>query len=144
MELGLTPDTRWRTNTASLVEAAGAAGFTMLGTTSLLVTPEAPGLFARAGLGCHELLGLVVTDVESTLGWAERLAEQASVMGATWVNTTFKVFDGESAGLVRRCAAMLAEAGAGMAIEFSPLGPVARCSTASTSSTSRGVTVWAS
>ena len=46
-------------------------------------------------------------------------------MGATWVNTTFKVFDGESAGLVRRCAAMLAEAGAGMAIEFSPLGPVA-------------------
>ena len=46
-------------------------------------------------------------------------------MGATWVNTTFKVVDGESAGLVRRCAAMLAEAGAGMAIEFSPLGPVA-------------------
>ena len=46
-------------------------------------------------------------------------------MGATWVNTTFKVVDGETAGLVRRCAAMLAEAGAGMAIEFSPLGPVA-------------------
>ena len=61
MDLGLTPDTRWRTDAASLVEAACAAGFTMLGTTSLLVTPEAPGLFARSGLGCHELLGLVVT-----------------------------------------------------------------------------------
>jgi sugar phosphate isomerase/epimerase len=124
MELGLTPDTRWKTNAASLVEAAGSAGFTQLGTTSLLVTPEAPGLFAQAGLCCHELLGLVVSDVETTLSWAARLAEQAAVMGATWVNTTFKVVDGESAGLVRRCAAMLAEAGAGMAIEFSPLGPV--------------------
>ena len=125
MELGLTPDTRWRTDTASLVDAAGTAGFTMLGTTSLLVTPEAPGLFAQAGLGCHELLGLVVTDVDTTLAWATQVAEQAAVMGATWVNTTFKVVDGESTGLVRRCAAILAEAGAGMAIEFSPLGPVA-------------------
>ena len=125
MELGLTPDTRWKTDTASLVGAACAAGFTMLGTTSLLVTPEAPGLFAQAGLGCHELLGLVVSDAAVTLGWAARVAEQAAVMGATWVNTTFKELDGESAGLVRRCAAMLAEAGAGMAIEFSPLGPVA-------------------
>ncbi len=125
MDLGLTPDTRWRTDAASLVDAAGAAGFTMLGTTSLLVTPESPGFFARAGLGCHELLGLVVTDVDATLSWVARVAEQAAVMGAAWVNTTFKVVDGETAGLVRRCAAILAEAGAGMAIEFSPLGPVA-------------------
>ena len=125
MDLGLTPDTRRKTDAASLVEAACAAGFTMLGTTSLLVTPEAPGLFARTGLGCHELLGLVVTEVDATLGWAAQLADQAAAMGATWVNTTFKVVDGESAGLVQRCAAMLAEAGAGMAIEFSPLGPVA-------------------
>ncbi len=124
MDLGLTPDTRWRTDSASLVEAACTAGFTMLGTTSLLVTPEAPRLFARAGLGCHELLGLVVTDVGATLGRATRVAEQAAVMGATWVNTTFKVIDAGTGGLVRRCAAMLAEAGAGMAIEFSPLGPV--------------------
>ena len=125
MQLGLTPDTRWSTDGASLVDAASAAGFTTLGITSLLVTPEAPGLLARAGLGCHELLGLVVTDPDTTVGWATQLAEQAALMNATWVNTTFKVVDGESARLVRRCAAILAEAGAGMAIEFSPLGPVA-------------------
>ena len=125
MDLGLTPDTRWETDATSLVNAARRAGFTMLGTTSLLVTPETPGLYARAGLGCHELLGLVVSDADATLGWAAQVAEQAALMGATWVNTTFKIVDGESAGLVRRCAAMLAEAGAGMAIEFSPLGPVA-------------------
>ena len=97
----------------------------MLGTTSLLVTPDAPELYVQAGLGCHELLGLVVTDIDATLGWTTRVAEQAATMGASWVNTTFKVVDSETAGLVRRCAAMLAEAGAGIAIEFSPLGPVA-------------------
>ena len=125
MDLGLTPDTRWKTDAASLVEAACAAGFTSLGTTSLLVTPEAPGLFARSGLGCHELLGLVVSEVDATLGWADAAGRTGGGDGRTWVNTTFKVVDGGSAGLVRRCAAMLAEAGAGMAIEFSPLGPVA-------------------
>ena len=53
MDLGLTPDTRWKTDAAALVGAAYAAGFTMLGTTSLLVTPEVPDLYVRAGLGCH-------------------------------------------------------------------------------------------
>ncbi len=125
MDLGLTPDTRWKTDAAALVGAAYAAGFTMLGTTSLLVTPEVPDLYVRAGLGCHELLGLVVTDIDATLNWATQVAEQAALMGATWVNTTFKAVDGDTSSLVRRCAAMLAEAGAGMAIEFSPLGPVA-------------------
>ena len=125
MDLGLTPDTRWEPDAAALVEAAHSAGFTMLGTTSLLVTPELPDLYARAGMGCHELLGLVMTDTETTLGWATQVAEQAAVMGTHWVNTTFKVVDDETIALVRRCAAMLAEAGAGMAIEFSPLGPVA-------------------
>jgi sugar phosphate isomerase/epimerase len=125
VDLGLTPDTRWKTDAAALVEAAYAAGFTMLGTTSLLVTPETPDLYRRAGLGCHELLGLVVTDADATLRSASHVAEQAAMMSASWVNTTFKAISGETAGLVRRCAAMLAEAGAGMAVEFSPLGPVA-------------------
>jgi sugar phosphate isomerase/epimerase len=125
VELGLTPDTRWKTDMAALVEVAGTAGFKALGTTSLLVTPDAPRLYASAGLLCHELLGLVVTDVDTTLGWAAQVAEQAARVRARWVNTTFKTVDDGTAGLVRRCAAMFAEAGAGMAIEFSPLGPVA-------------------
>ena len=125
MELGLTPDTRWKTDAAALVEAVSATGFTMLGTTSLLVTPDTPTLYRRAGLGCHELLGLVVADVDTTLRSATQLAEQAASMSASWVNTTFKSIRGETGALLRRCAAMLAEADAGMAIEFSPLGPVA-------------------
>jgi sugar phosphate isomerase/epimerase len=125
VELGLTPDTRWKTDIGALVKVAGAAGFTALGTTSLLLTSEAPRLYANAGLHCHELLGLVVTDVDTTLGWAAQLAEQAAHMRASWVNTTFKTVGDGTADLVRRCAAMFAEAGAGMAIEFSPLGPVA-------------------
>ena len=125
MELGLTPDTRWKTDAATLVEVAHAAGFSMLGTTSLLASPAAPALYRGAGLSCHELLGLVVTDVDATLRSARNVTEVAAMMGAGWVNTTFKATGGETAGLVRRYAAMLAEAGAGMAIEFSPLGPVA-------------------
>jgi sugar phosphate isomerase/epimerase len=125
MELGLTPDTRWQIDGATLIDTVAAAGFTSLGLTSLLVTSDTPAQLARAGLHCHELLGLVVTDTETTLGWATRVAEQAALAGARWVNTTFKVLDADTASLVERCAAMLAEAGAGMAIEFSPLGPVA-------------------
>jgi sugar phosphate isomerase/epimerase len=125
MELGLTPDTRRKDDVAMLVEAARAAGFTKLGTTTALVTPETPVLYARAGLTCHELLGLVVTDVDTTLERATNLAAQAVVMGASWINTTFKVVDSETAALIRRCAAIFTDAGTGMAIEFSPLGPVA-------------------
>ena len=47
------------------------------------------------------------------------------MIGARWVSTTFRPpLTGETDALVERCAAMFAEAGAGMAIEFSPLGPV--------------------
>ena len=125
MELGLTPDTRWQTDAATLFADAAAAGFTTVGLSSLLLTADVPALLARLGLGCHELLGLVVTDEAATLGWATKLAEQAEYVGAPWVNTTFKVVDRDTPALARRCAAMFADVGARMAIEFSPLGPMA-------------------
>jgi sugar phosphate isomerase/epimerase len=46
-------------------------------------------------------------------------------MNARWVSTTFAApLTEDTTALVARCAAMFAEAGSGMAIEPSPLGPV--------------------
>jgi len=126
MELGLTPDTRWETDVQTLVDAAQRAGFSTLGIHSGLVNAQAPPAFTSAGLGCHELLGIVMSgDVSATVTWAERLAEDAATMKARWVSTTFAApLTADTTALVARCAAMFAEAGSGMAIEPSPLGPV--------------------
>jgi sugar phosphate isomerase/epimerase len=126
MEFGLTPDNRRLDDGATWVAAASDAGYAALGLSSRHLRDDAvPGLLAAAGLRCHELLGLVVTDEDATLGWAEQIVHQIGLVRPTWVNTTFKVVDAGTAPLARRCAEMFAAAGAGMAIEFSPLGPVA-------------------
>jgi sugar phosphate isomerase/epimerase len=126
MELGLTPDTRWETDAHTLVEAAHRAGFSTVGIHSGLVDAQAPAAFVSSGIGCHELLGIVVSDdVPATMSWAERLVEEAATMNAQWVSTTFAApLTDDTTALVARCAAMFAEAGSGMAIEPSPLGPV--------------------
>jgi sugar phosphate isomerase/epimerase len=126
MELGLTPDTRWDTDAHTLVEAAHRAGFTTVGIHSGLVDAQASSAFVSRGVGCHELLGIVVSgDVSATMNWAERLVEEAATMNAQWVSTTFAApLTDDTTALVVRCAAMFAEAGSGMAIEPSPLGPV--------------------
>jgi sugar phosphate isomerase/epimerase len=126
MQLGLTPDTRWETDVHTFVDAANRAGFSTLGIHSGLVDSQAPSAFASKGLNCHELLGIVVSDdVSTTVARAKRLVDEAAAMNARWVSTTFAapLTDG-TAALVARCAAMFAEAGSGMAIEPSPLGPV--------------------
>ena len=126
MQLGLTPDTRWETDVHTFVEAAHRAGFSTLGIHSGLIDTQAPAAFASMGLGCHELLGIVVSDdVSATMTWAKRLVDEAAAMNARWVSTTFAApLTDDTAALVARCAAMFAEVGSGMAIESSPLGPV--------------------
>ena len=126
MQLGLTPDTRRETDVHGYVEAAQRAGFSTLGIHSGLIDAEAPSAFASMGLGCHELLGIVVSeDMSATITWAKRLVDEAAAMNARWVSTTFAApLTDDTIALVARCAAMFAEAGSGMAIESSPLGPV--------------------
>ena len=126
MQLGLTPDTQWETDVHTFVEAAHGAGFSTLGIHSGLIDAQAPSAFASMGLGCHELLGIVVSDdVSATMTWAKRLVDEAAAMNARWVSTTFAApLTDDTAALVPRCAAMFAEAGSGMAIASSPLGPV--------------------
>lgn len=126
IQLALTPDSRWTIDTAGLAQAARDAGFSALGIPVDRVDPDAASAFAAAGLTCHELMALVVTDDEAqTVSSAQRLAQAAAVIGARWVNTVFLAgLTAETARTIKRCAAIFAAAGTGMAVEFSPLGPV--------------------
>lgn len=126
MELGLTPDTRRAEDTATVVAGAAAAGFDAVG----LVAGRAEGargLLDRAGLRCHELLGLQVTrDLPAAEATVALLADEAARSGAEWVLTTFPApVDAEVLAATARWAARIEEAGARLAVEFSPLGTVA-------------------
>jgi sugar phosphate isomerase/epimerase len=127
VELGLTPDGRWDIDVAGLAAAASAAGFSALGLRADLAGPEARTELAGAGLRCHELLALVVgEDAPGTIENAERLARAAAEVGAEWVLSVYLTgVSDRTTKLVERCAAILAEAGTALAVEFSPLGPVA-------------------
>jgi sugar phosphate isomerase/epimerase len=123
MQLALTPDGRWEFATADLVAAASAAGFTAVGINADRVDPTAVEAYAAAGVGCHELLALIVEDDESaTMNSAELLADRVRTMGAEWVLTVFaaKV----PAQWIKRCAKLFDDAGAGMAVEYTPLGAI--------------------
>jgi sugar phosphate isomerase/epimerase len=126
VELALTPDTRWDIDAAGLADAARAAGFSALGISADRVDADTASVFASVGLRCHELLALLVSaDEEATVSSAERLAAGADTVGAEWVLTVFRTgLTAATAKVIQRCAAMFTEAGAGMAVEFSPLGPV--------------------
>jgi sugar phosphate isomerase/epimerase len=131
-ELALTPDGRWDIDIAGLVAAAGDAGFSAVGIAGRRADAACAAALAAAGLRCHELLALVLgADEEATLSRARQLAEAAAAVSAQWVLTTFAApLTPQTRPLIERCAAMFAEAGSGMAVEFSPLGPVTSISAA--------------
>jgi sugar phosphate isomerase/epimerase len=126
IELALSPDSRWDITAAGLIAAARDAGFAALGLPEKHAHAACAALLAEAGLRCHEVQALVVSaDEENTTRAAGRLAEAAAAVRAPWVLTVFTApLDAATAPLIERCAAMLAQAGTGMAVEFSPLGPV--------------------
>jgi len=126
IELALTPDGRWEIDARGLLEAAHEAGFSAVGLAAGRADHNAVAAYAATGLRCHELLALVLSDDgEATLSAAERLAEAAAVVGAEWVLTVFQTgLTSQTAAVIERCAAMFAEVGTRMAVEFSPLGPV--------------------
>jgi sugar phosphate isomerase/epimerase len=126
VQLAVTPDSRWEVPLPDLASATRREGFVGLGLPARWAGPDARSVCDAAGVRCHEILALVITaDEERTLAYAERLAEAAATMGAPWVTTTFQVAPtAASATLVARCAAIVAEAGSTMAVEFSPIGAV--------------------
>jgi sugar phosphate isomerase/epimerase len=123
MQLALTPDGRWDFATADLVSAARAAGFTAVGVNAERVDAAAADAYAAAGVRCHELLALVVGDDESAMmASAEQLADCAQTISAEWVLTVFtaKV----PIQRIQRCAKLFGNVGAGMAVEYTPLGAI--------------------
>jgi sugar phosphate isomerase/epimerase len=123
VQIALTPDGRWEFATADLVAAAGTAGFTAVGIDADRVDAAAVDAFATAGVRCHELLALVVTDDESaTMASAEQLADRARTIDAQWVLTVFA--EKVPAQWIARCAKLFDDVGAGMAVEYTPLGAI--------------------
>jgi sugar phosphate isomerase/epimerase len=123
VRLALTPDGKWEFATADLVAAASAAGFTAVGINADRVDTAAVAAYAAAGVRCHELLALVVGDDESaTMASAEQLADRAQSIGAEWVLTVFtaKV----PVQRIQRCAKLFDDVGAGIAVEYTPLGAI--------------------
>lgn len=126
VELALTANSRWTAGTPELVAATSAAGFSALGVAPARVTPDLSGELGAAGLRCHELMALLLSsDADRNRKQAEGLAAAASAVGAEWVLTVFPVpITGAVADSLKDCAQIVASAGAKLALEFSPLGPV--------------------
>jgi sugar phosphate isomerase/epimerase len=126
VQIALTPDNRRDEELPQLVNATAESGFTSLGISGSRADAHARVVYDGAGLGCHEIMALVITDdADRTLAHATRMAAAAEVMGAPWINTAFMAkLSADSARLIARCAAIFAEAGSGMAVEFSPLGSI--------------------
>jgi sugar phosphate isomerase/epimerase len=123
VRLALTPDGKWDFATPDIVRAASAAGFTAVGINDERVDSAAVDAYNAAGMRCHELLALVVSDDESdTMASAEQLADRARTIGAEWVLTVFtaKV----PFHRIERCAKLFDGVGAGMAVECTPLGAI--------------------
>lgn len=126
VELALTPDIRRKVDAAAQVDAASAAGFRSLGIFAEQAGSAAHATFKEAGIGCHEVMALVITGNEdATLKSAQRAAAAAEMMEARWVTTIFhSPISAITPALVARCAATIAESGAAMAVEPHPFGPV--------------------
>lgn len=123
MQLALTPDGRWEFATAELVSAARTAGFTAVGINAERVDAAAVEVYAAAGVDCHELLAFIVGDDESaTMASAEQLADRARTIDADWVLTVFTA--SVPPQWIQRCAKLFDDAGAGMAVEYTPLGAI--------------------
>ncbi len=123
MQLALTPDGRWDFATADLVSAASAEGFTAVGVNADRVDTAALQVYAASGVRCHELLAFVVGDDESaTMASADELADRAQAIGAEWVLTVFTA--SVSPQRIQRYAKLFDDVGAGMAVEYTPLGAI--------------------
>ena len=123
MQLALTPDSGWDFATSDLVSAASAAGFTAVGINADRVTAAAVDFYAATGVRCHELLALVVSDDESvTMTSAEQLADRAQKIGAEWVLTVFTAKVPPQH--IERYAKLFDGVGAGIAVEYTPLGAI--------------------
>jgi sugar phosphate isomerase/epimerase len=126
IELALTPDFRWSVDVDDLVAGAQRAGFSAVGIRGEDANTAAAAALTRTGLRCHEVLALMIgPDEKTNFAQAEQLAIGASAISAAAVVATFVApLSDTTERIVRRCAAIIAEAGAKLAVEFTPFGEV--------------------
>jgi sugar phosphate isomerase/epimerase len=121
--------------------AVAAAGFTAvsLDTAKLAAAGEGPAalrgvstMVADHGLRCSDVIALRVSrDDAATLDAARGLAEAAGALGAGFVLTLLGTrLSDESIDRLDRCADIVSAAGAALALEFVPGGPIDRIATA--------------
>lgn len=126
MKLALSPDNQWDIDFGELIPLVGSVGFAGLGCPANQAAAHTHQRYVKAGLACHEMTALFITENASrTVAYAARLAQAAAMMSAPWVNTVFVAPPtGEVAETIGRCAAVLADSGSAMAVEFSPAGTI--------------------
>lgn len=126
---------------AAYFDAVAGAGFSAvaLGAQHLAAAGEGPealrrtaGMLVRSGLRCSDVMALgVVRDDDLTLRAAHELARTAEVLGAPYVLTLLNTrLSDESIDRLGRCADVVGAAGARLAVEFVPGGPVDRVASA--------------
>jgi len=130
-----------RDDLAAYLEAVASAGFSAvsLGAQQLAAAGEGTealravaGLLARSGLRCSDVMALrVVRDDDRTLQAAGEMARSVEALGARFVLTLVNTrLSEESVDRLGRCAEIVGSAGARLAIEFVPGGPVDRIESA--------------
>ncbi len=126
IELALTPDFRWTIDVDDLLTAAQSAGFSAVGIRGEDANTTVAATLTRSGLRCHEVLALMLgPDEQANVAQAQQLADGAAAIGATAVVATFVApLTADTGRTVQRCAAIVADAGAQLAIEFTPFGEV--------------------
>jgi len=126
VEFALTPDLRWAESPAAQAEAARAAGFTSLCAFADQAGDDIRRAFDAAGVDCLDVLALMISKNEdATLRAAKRAAGAAALMRSPWVTTVLRTpVDERARDLLGRCAAIIADAGSTMALEFSPFSSV--------------------
>jgi sugar phosphate isomerase/epimerase len=121
------------------IRAASAAGFRLFGPDvfSIAMHVERGGsveqlaeVLEESGVRCYEIAALMV-GTDDADAQAEQIAAYASVLRPDWVltNVMAPVDDGVRDEFAR-CAAVLADAGARLAVEYLPWTPVASVATA--------------
>jgi len=122
--LGLSPDVRWSVSFSDYLAAARTAGFGTVGLAKTQVGANAGAELDARGMACHELVSLRLLDGDP-VAQARELASLAAEVRAPWVLTGgLRVPPSEVVTTLQQAGAIVADAGARLAIEFSPAASI--------------------
>jgi sugar phosphate isomerase/epimerase len=125
IQFSLNPDGRWDFDAEQVSAAAAAAGFDAISVPAAHANDATLAALKANGVPAHDVLALMITKHARTESYAQLIAEAATAVNAGWVLCLFTEEPSpEGRKIFERCAAIIAESGARMAIEFNPFSPV--------------------